>query len=50
MANFRRKLDDLDLLEEIPGATRISGRNRPGQLYRVARRFKDTLSVRERGL
>jgi 8-oxo-dGTP diphosphatase len=50
MANFRRKLDDLDVLEEIPGATRASGRNRPGQLYRVAKRFKDTLSVRERGL
>jgi 8-oxo-dGTP diphosphatase len=49
-ANFRRKLDDLELLEEIPGATRISGRNRPGQLYRVAKRYQDSLSVRERGL
>jgi len=50
MANFRRKLEDLEILEEIPGATRASGRNRPAQLYRVARRFKHTLSVRERGL
>lgn len=50
MANFRRKLEDLDVLEEIPGATRASGRNRPAQLYRVAKRFKHTLSVRERGL
>lgn len=50
MANFRRKLEDLEVLEEIPGATRASGRNRPAQLYRVARRFKHTLSVRERGL
>ena len=50
MANFRRKLEDLQVLEEIPGASRASGRNRPAQLYRVARRFKHTLSVRERGL
>ena len=50
MANFRRKLEDLEVLEEIPGATRASGRNRPAQLYRVAKRFKHTLSVRERGL
>lgn len=50
MANFRRKLEDLQVLEEIPGATRASGRNRPAQLYRVARRFRHTLSVRERGL
>ena len=50
MANFRRKLEDLQVLEEIPGASRASGRNRPAQLYRVARRFKHTLSVREGGL
>ena len=50
MANFRRKLEDLEVLEEVPGASRASGRNRPAQLYRVARRFKHTLSVRERGL
>ena len=50
MANFRRKLEDLEVLEEVPGATRASGRNRPAQLYRVANRFKHTLSVRERGL
>lgn len=50
VANFRRKLDDLAVLEEIPGATRAAGRSRPGQLYRVAKRFKDTLSVRDRGL
>lgn len=50
VANFRRKLDDLDVLEEIPGAVRAVGRSRPGKLYRVAKRFKNTLSVRERGL
>jgi len=50
IANFRRKLDDLAVLEEIPGAMRAVGRSRPGQLYRIAKRFKGTLSVRGRGL
>ena len=50
MANFRRKLTDLDLLEEVPGAMRSAGRSRPSQVYRVRKRFKDKLSVRERGL
>ena len=50
MANFRRKLVDLDVLEEIPGAMRSAGRSRPSQVYRVKKRFKDKLSVRGRGL
>jgi 8-oxo-dGTP diphosphatase len=50
MANFRRKLVDLDLLEEIPGALRNAGRSRPSQMYRIKKRFKDKLSVRGRGL
>lgn len=50
MANFRRKLVDLDLLEPIAGAQRSVGRSRPSQVYRVRKRFKDKLSVRERGL
>ena len=49
-ANFRRKLDDLGVLEAIPGAMRAAGRSRPGQLYRVAQRFAHMLSVRGRGL
>jgi 8-oxo-dGTP diphosphatase len=50
MANFRRKLADLDLLEAIPGSTRSAGRSRPSQLYRVNKRFKNQLSVRGRGI
>lgn len=50
MANFRRKLADLNLLEVIPGGMRSAGRSRPSQLYRVNKRFKDRLSVRDRGL
>jgi 8-oxo-dGTP diphosphatase len=50
IANFRRKLDDLDVLEPIDGAVRTAGRSRPSQLYRVAKRFAHTLSTRDRGL
>ncbi len=50
MANFRRKLDDLDVLEAIPGETRAVGRSRPGQLYKIAKQYKEKLSIRERGL
>jgi 8-oxo-dGTP diphosphatase len=49
MANFRRKLADLDLLEAVPGGMRSAGRSRPSQLYRTNKRFKDKLSVRDRG-
>lgn len=50
MANFRRKLADMNVLEAIPGALRGAGRSRPSQLYRVNKRYKDRLSVRGRGL
>jgi 8-oxo-dGTP diphosphatase len=50
MANFRRKLADLDLLEAVPGEMRSAGRSRPSQIYHVTKRFKDRLSVRDRGL
>tara|TARA_B100001105_G_scaffold143613_2_gene115153 strand:- start:314 stop:964 length:651 start_codon:yes stop_codon:yes gene_type:complete len=49
-ANFRRKLEEMGVLEEIKGQTKVSGRNRPAQLYRVAKPFRDRLSVRPRGL
>lgn len=49
-SGFRRKLEDLDMLEPIEGETRIIGRNRPAQLYRVAKPFRDALAVRGRGL
>ena len=50
VANFRRKLVDLDVLEPISGLMRSAGRSRPSQVYRVKKRFKEKLSVRERGL
>lgn len=49
-AGFRRKLDELNVLEPIPGKTKTIGRNRPAQLFRVAKPFLNKLSVRERGI
>ncbi|MDR3368117.1 NrtR DNA-binding winged helix domain-containing protein [Rhodoferax sp.] len=50
IANFRRKLEDLQVLEEIPGCLRSGGRSRPSQVYRVSKKYRNALSVRERGL
>lgn len=49
LASFRRKLEELGVLEAVPGKTRSSGRMRPAQLYRVSEAYRDRLSVRERG-
>ena len=49
-AGFRRKLEDLKVLEAVPGQTKVIGRNRPAQMFRVAKPFLTKLSVRERGL
>lgn len=49
-ANFRRKLEDLNLLEEVPDETRGAGRHRPARLYRQRKEFMHALSVRGRGI
>jgi 8-oxo-dGTP diphosphatase len=47
-ANFRRKLDDLAVLEEVNGQFRSTGSSRPAKLYRL--KPSVGLSVRERGI
>lgn len=49
MANFRRKLDDLQILEPVPGQMRDTGRSRRAQLYVLTKPFQNKLSIRERG-
>lgn len=48
MSSFRRKLDDMQLLEALPGQLRTTGRNRRAQLYKLSEPFKHRLSLRER--
>lgn len=48
MSSFRRKLEDMRLLEALEGQLRSTGRNRKAQLYRVSEPFRKRLSLRER--
>jgi 8-oxo-dGTP diphosphatase len=50
LPTFRRKMDDLAVLEAVVGKTKLAGSHRPAQLYRVAKPFQQTLSVRSQGI
>lgn len=48
--SFRRKLDEMDMLEPVPGAFEAGRQNRPAQLYRLKRRHQGSITLVERGL
>ena len=48
--SFRRKVDELAMLEAVPGALHSGGAHRPAQLYRVRPAFRQRLSLSARGL
>lgn len=48
--SFRRKMDELDMLEPIEGALSSGGAHRPAQLYRLRPAFRQALSLSGRGL
>ena len=48
--SFRRKMDELAILEAIPGAMQSGRAHRPAQLYRLKQRYRRTLSTTDRGL
>lgn len=48
--SFRRKMDELGMLEPIAGAMTSGGAHRPAQLYRLRREFAHALSLTGRGL
>jgi 8-oxo-dGTP diphosphatase len=47
--SFRRKMDELGMLEAIPGAQTSGGAHRPAQLYRLKREYRHALSLLDRG-
>ncbi|WP_460480427.1 NUDIX hydrolase [Comamonas humi] len=47
--SFRRKMDEMGLLEAVPGAMQ-GGAHRPAQLYRVRPAFRQALALSARGL
>lgn len=48
--SFRRKMDEMDWLEAVPGAMQAGGAHRPAQLYRAKPDFSQTLALTARGL
>jgi 8-oxo-dGTP diphosphatase len=48
--SFRRKIEEFGIVEPIEGALETGKANRPAQLYRLKRRFRNALSVSDRGL
>ena len=48
--SFRRKIDELGVVEPIEGAFESGGAHRPAQLYRLKRAFRHALSLSLRGL
>jgi len=48
--SFRRKMDELGMLEALPGQLQTGGAHRPAQLYRVRAAFRQHLSLSARGL
>ncbi|MDO6388200.1 NUDIX domain-containing protein [Uliginosibacterium sp. 31-12] len=48
--SFRRKMEELDMLEAVEGAMETGRANRPAQLYRLKHEFQQCLSVSPRSL
>jgi 8-oxo-dGTP diphosphatase len=48
--SFRRKMDELGILEPIEGAMETGRANRPAQLYRIKPPFRRRLSTTSRAI
>lgn len=48
--SFRRKMEELDILDPVAGAKRAEGAHRPAQLYRLKREYRQRLRLVGRGL
>jgi 8-oxo-dGTP diphosphatase len=48
--SFRRKMNELDMLEPIPGEFESGKANRPAQLYRLRSQYREALALVERGI
>jgi 8-oxo-dGTP diphosphatase len=48
--SFRRKIDEMGVLEPLEGAFETSGAHRPAQFYRLKPQFRERLFLLERGL
>lgn len=48
--SFRRKMDEMQLLEPVQGVMQSGGAHRPAQIYRVRPEFQQQLALSARGL
>jgi 8-oxo-dGTP diphosphatase len=48
--SFRRKMSEMDMLEEVPGGFEATGPHRPAQLVRLRQSVRNQLTLLERGL
>lgn len=48
--SFRRKINEMDMLEPVEGRFEAAGPHRPAQLYRLKAAFRQRLIMLERGL
>lgn len=48
--SFRRKMEEMGMLEPVEGQFAAVGAHRPAQLYRLKPEFRDQLTLLERGL
>lgn len=48
--SFRRKMDELGLLEPLEGQLQVGQAHRPAQLYRLRAKFQKRLALTDRGL
>ena len=48
--SFRRKMDELGILEPVEGAMETGRANRPAQLYRLRKQYLHQLSLTDRGI
>lgn len=48
--SFRRKMDELDMLEPVDGALETGRANRPAQLYRLKNHYRNRLSLSGKSL
>lgn len=48
--SFRRKMEEMQLLEPVPGGLQTGAAHRPAQLYRVREAYRQSLALSVRGL
>ncbi|WP_265943863.1 NUDIX hydrolase [Dechloromonas sp. A34] len=48
--SFRRKIEELDILEAVEGQMETGKAHRPAQLYRLKKQFRQHLALTDRGL